>query len=126
MDKGSEAFEGTIGRTYEDSEPGWPEEPRPAKASPNVVVILLDDTGFAHFGCYGSTIETPNIDSLAENGVRFANFHTTALCSPSRACLLTGRHHHSVGMRALSNFDTGYPNMRGAVTNHAATLAEQL
>ncbi len=126
MDKGSEPFEGTIGRTYQDSEPWWPEEPRPPKASPNVVVILLDDTGFAHFGCYGSTIETPNIDRLAENGVRFTNFHTTALCSPSRACLLTGRNHHSVGMRALSNFDTGYPNMRGAVTNRAATLAELL
>ncbi len=126
MSKGSEPFEGTIGRTYEDSEPWWPEESRPRKASPNVVVILLDDTGFAHFGCYGSTIDTPNVDGLAENGLRFTNFHTTALCSPSRACLLTGRNHHSVGMRALSNFDTGYPNMRGAVTNHAATLAEQL
>ncbi len=126
MDKGKEAFEGRIGRTHEDSEPWWPEEPRPPKASPNVVIILLDDTGFAHFGCYGSSIDTPNIDNLASNGLRFTGFHTTALCSPSRACLLTGRNHHPVGMRALSNFDTGYPNMRGAVTNHAATLAEML
>ncbi len=126
MDRGKEAFEGAIGRTHEDSEPWWPEEPRPPKASPNVVVIVLDDTGFAHFGCYGSTIDTPNIDNLASNGLRFTGFHTTALCSPSRACLLTGRNHHSVGMRALSNFDTGYPNMRGAVTKHAATLAEVL
>ena len=99
MDKGSEAFEGTIGRTYEDSQPWWPEEPRPPKANPNVVVILLDDTEFAHFGCYGSTIDTSNTDRLAENGVRFTDFHTTALCSPSRACLLTGRNHHSEGTR---------------------------
>ena len=89
-------------------------------------MVVLDDTGFAHLGCYGSTIETPNIDALAAGGLRFTGFHTTALCSPTRACLLTGRNHHAVGMRAISNFDTGFPNMRGAIPRSAATLAEIL
>jgi arylsulfatase A-like enzyme len=90
------------------------------------VIVVLDDSGFAHFGCYGSTIETPNIDRLAAGGLRFTGFHTTALCSPSRACLLPGRNHHAVGMRAISNMDTGFPNMRGALPRSAATLAEIL
>jgi arylsulfatase A-like enzyme len=120
-----ENFEGSIGRTYADSTPWWP----PAKfrtGAPNVVMVVLDDTGFSHFGCYGSTIATPNIDALAAGGLRFTGFHTTALCSPTRACLLTGRNHHAVGMRAISNFDTGFPNMRGAIPRSAATLAEIL
>jgi arylsulfatase len=91
-----------------------------------VVLITLDDTGFAHLGCYGSTIETPNMDRLAAEGLRYASFHTTAVCSSSRACLLTGRNHHAVGVRAVSNMDTGYPNMRGSVTPAAATVAEIL
>ncbi len=118
-------FGGQIGRTYADSQPWWP----PAKFkqdAPNVVMVVLDDTGFAHLGCYGSTIETPNIDALAAGGLRYTGFHTTALCSPTRACLLTGRNHHAVGMRAISNFDTGFPNMRGAIPRSAATLAEIL
>ncbi|MCH7616414.1 MAG: arylsulfatase [Chloroflexi bacterium] len=119
-------FEGKIGRTLADSEPWWPAPPRPPGDAPNIVMIVLDDTGFAHFGCFGSTIETPNIDRLAANGVRYSNFHTTALCSPSRACLLTGRNHHAVGMRGVSNFDTGFPHMRGGITPRAATVAELL
>ena len=91
-----------------------------------MVLILFDDMGFSHLGCYGSTIETPNIDRLAANGVRFTNFHTTALCSPTRACLMTGRDHHTVGMRWVSNFNTGFPHMRGNITPHAATIAELL
>jgi len=121
-----EVFKGKIGRTYEDSTPWWPEPKRSVADSPNVVVILFDDTGFSHFGCYGSTIETPNIDRLAASGLRYTNFHTTALCSPTRACLLTGRNHHTVGMRSVSNHNTGFPNTRGNVTPHAATIAEML
>jgi arylsulfatase A-like enzyme len=120
-----EPFEGVIGRTYDDSKPWWPAS-KSRKDAPNVVVIVLDDAGFSHLGCYGSTIETPNIDALAAGGLRFTGFHTTSLCSPSRASLLTGRNHHAVGMRAVSNFDTGYPNMRGAIPRSAATLAETL
>ena len=74
-----------------------------------MVVILLDDLGFAQFGCYGSDIDTPNIDRLAAGGLRYTNFHVTPLCSPTRAALLTGRNHHTVGMRAVSNFNTGFP-----------------
>jgi arylsulfatase len=121
-----EVFKGKIGRTVKESEPWWPEPKGFGKDYPNVIVILLDDTGFAQFGCYGSTIETPNFDRLAEGGLRYNNFYTTPLCSPTRASLLTGRNHHSVGMRSLANFDSGYPHMRGYITPHAATIAEIL
>jgi arylsulfatase len=126
MIRSEPGFQGRIGRTLADSEPWWPDTPVPPGAAPNVVMIVLDDTGFAHLGCYGSTIATPNIDRLAAGGVRYSNFHTTALCSPSRAALLTGRNHHAIGMRGVSNFDTGFPNMRGAITPRAATVAELL
>ena len=115
-----------IGRTVAESEPWWPEPARPQPGSPNVVIVVFDDVGFAHFNNYGSTIDTPNLNRLGAGGVRFVNFHTTALCSPTRACMLTGRNHHAVGMRAISNFDTGFPNMRGAIPTSAATLAEVL
>ena len=122
----SEEFKGVIRPETRDSTPWWPEETLPAEGTPNVVMMLLDDTGFAHLGCFGSGIDTPNFDRLAAQGLRYTNFHTTALCSPSRACLLTGRNHHSVGMRAISNFDTGFPNMRGRIAHSAATIAELL
>ncbi len=120
-----ERFQGTIGRSAAESTPWWPEPALPA-GSPDVVLIVLDDTGFAHLGCYGSTIDTPNVDRLAAAGLRFTNFHTTALCSPTRASLLTGRNPHAVQMRGISNMDTGFPNMRGAIPRSAATLAEVL
>ena len=118
-------FGGHIGRTYQDSTPWWPELPAGLNG-PNVVMVVLDDTGFAHFGCYGSELATPAIDRLAANGLRYTNFHTTALCSPSRASLLTGRNPHAVGMRGVSNWDTGYPHMRGGISSRAATVAEVL
>jgi arylsulfatase len=89
-------------------------------------MVVLDDTGFAHFGCYGSELATPAIDRLAASGLRYTSFHTTALCSPSRAALLTGRNPHAVGMRGVSNWDTGFPHMRGGISPRAATLAELL
>lgn len=119
-------FEGTIGRTIADSQEWYDEPPHPGADAPNVVLVLLDDTGFAQFGCYGSDIDTPNVDALAANGLQFTNFHVTPLCSPTRASLLTGRSQHAVGMRAVSNFRTGYPNQLGHITNHAATVAEVL
>lgn len=119
-------FGGRIGRTLADSEPDWPARPHPGETAPNVVFILFDDLGFSQFGCYGSTIETPNIDRLAESGLQYTNFHVTPLCSPTRASLLTGRNHHAVGMRSISNFSTGFPHMRGSISNHAATIAEVL
>lgn len=119
-------FEGVIGRTVDESKPWWPYPPTPPEGSPNVVFILLDDTGFADFGCYGSEIDTPNFDRLAAGGLRYSNFHTTALCSPTRACLLTGRNHHSVGMRSTTPAATGFPNTRGQISKSAATIAEML
>ena len=120
------SFGGKIGRTVAESSPWWPPTPSPATGTPNVVVVVFDDVGFAHFNSYGSTLVTPHLNRLADGGLRFVNFHTTALCSPTRACMLTGRNHHAVGMRAISNFDTGFPNMRGAIPRSAATLAEIL
>ena len=87
-------FTGRIGRTAANSEPAWPVPQRPRPGSPNVLVILLDDVGFAQLGCYGSDIRTPCFDGLARDGLRYRDFHTTAICSPTRACLLTGRNHH--------------------------------
>jgi len=121
-----DGFEGTIGRTLADSEPHFEESPHPEQGSPNVVFILLDDTGFAQFGCYGSDIDTPNIDALAAGGVQFTNFHVTPVCSPTRAALLTGRSQHEVGMRGLAGWVTGFPNALGHVSNAAATVAEVL
>jgi Sulfatase len=112
-------FAGHIGRTYEDSAP-WRPDPPPGLGGPNVVVIVLDDTGSAHPGCYGSELATPNIDALARGGVRCTGFHTTALCSPSRAALLTGRNPHAVRMRGVSNWNTGFPHMRGGISPGAA------
>ena len=110
-------FDGVIGRTLADSTPSWPEPAHPGDHAPNVVVMLFDDLGFSHFGCYGSDLPTPNIDRLAAGGLRYTNFHVTPLCSPTRAALLTGRNHHTVGMRAISNFNTGFPHMRGRITD---------
>ena len=121
-----ESFEGVIGRTEGESTPWWPTPPHPGDDAPNVVVILIDDLGYSHFGCFGSDIDTPNIDRLAAGGLQYTNFHVTPLCSPTRAALLTGRNHHEVGMRSISNFSSGYPHMRGHITNHATTMAEVL
>lgn len=92
----------------------------------NLIIVLLDDVGFADFGCYGSEINTPTIDALAARGTRFTNFHTTAMCSTTRAALLTGRNHHAVGMGSLANFDSGLPGYRGKIARSAGTLPEML
>jgi arylsulfatase len=123
---GATSFAGRIGRTLADSEPWFEEPPHPGEDAPNVVIVLLDDTGFAQFGCYGSTIDTAHVDALAADGLQFTNFHVTPLCSPTRASLLTGRSQHAVGMRSVSNFRTGFPHQLGHITNRAATVAEVL
>jgi len=91
-------FKGKIAKTYENSVEAWPEKQRPPKDAPNVIIFLLDDVGFAQVGSFGGLIETPNIDMLAEGGLRYNNFHTTALCSPSRASLMAGRNPHMIGL----------------------------
>ncbi len=117
---------GVIHATVAESVPFWEAPPRPAPGAPNIVLVVLDDVGFAHLGSYGSSISTPTTDRLASNGLRFSNFHVTALCSSTRASLLTGRNHHTVGMATVANWDTGYPAGRGRITAAAATLAEVL
>ena len=115
-----------IGRTLADSTPYWPPAPRAPDRAPNILVGLFDDVGFSDFGCYGSPIRTPTIDGLAQRGVRLNGFHTTAMCSTTRAALLTGRNHHSVGVGCLANFDSGFPGYRGKIAREAATLPEML
>ena len=122
----NQTFTGVIGRTVKESVPSWPLPPRAPQGAPNIVLVVLDDVGFADLGCYGSEIETPTLDRLANGGLRFTNFHTTALCSPTRACLLTGRNHHSVGMGMLASWDSGFPGLRGRIAPSAGTLAEIL
>ena len=117
---------GAVGITYAESTPWWPEPQRPAESAPNVVLVVLDDVGFGSIGSFGAEIETPVIDSLARDGLQYTNFHVTPLCSPTRASLLTGRNHHSVGMSMLSNADSGFPGKRGSVSTAAATVAEVL
>ncbi|TAK72216.1 MAG: arylsulfatase, partial [Dehalococcoidia bacterium] len=100
--------------------------PRAKRDRPNIVIILLDDVGYSDFGCYGGEIETPNIDRLAANGLRYGYFRTTAICSPTRAALLTGLNHHSAGMGFLADFDGGSAGYRGDLTPEAPTVAETL
>lgn len=117
---------GKLGRTIADSEPHWPERPGAAVRRPNIVTVVFDDTGWADFGCFGSEIRTPNIDALAERGLRYTNFHVTPLCSPTRAAMFTGRNHHAVGMRCLADTDTGFPNGRGSIPRGIAMLPDML
>ena len=93
---------------------------------PNVVMVLLDDLGFAQFGCFGSDIATPNVDTLAQNGLRYNRFHVTALCSPTRACLLTGRNHHAVGMGFLADLPMQSDGYTARIPQSAATLPRLL
>lgn len=119
-------FGGTIGRWYWDSEQWWPEPEHAPAGSPNVVIVLLDDVGFAQVGPYGSDIETPTLDRLAAGGLTFTNFHTTALCSPTRACVLTGRNHHTVGMGRIIDLATGFPGYDAHISRAHGFLPEML
>ena len=120
------AFRGSIADTFSQSTADWPQERRAPAGAPNVLVILLDDLGFGQSGCYGGLIDTPHVDRLAAKGLRYTNFHTTGLCSPSRAALLTGRNHHSVGFAAISEMSSGFPGSHAFLPKSAATLAEVL
>jgi arylsulfatase A-like enzyme len=117
-------FGGRIGRDWRDSQPWWPPQASPPPGAPNVLLVVLDDVGYAQLGCYGSDIETPVIDGLAASGVRLANFHTTSLCSPTRACLLTGRNHHRSGMGRVAGLDVGFPGYWGKPPRENGYLSE--
>ena len=124
--KSGSAHSGVIGRTFDTSEPAWPEPNRAKEGSPNVLFIVLDDTGYAQLGSYGSPIKTPNQDALAEKDLRYNNMHTTALCSPTRTCILTGRNHHSNGMACITEGSTGYPGSNGNIPFENGFLSEIL
>ena len=96
-----EPFPGRIGKTVDQSSPAWPAPNRAKPGAPNVVVFVLDDVGFGQMSPFGGLIETPTLDRLAESGLRYTNFQTTALCSPTRGCVLTGRNHHSNGFGSI-------------------------
>ncbi|MFH0341003.1 MAG: arylsulfatase [Chromatiales bacterium] len=120
------AFPGRMGRTIGESEPAWPAPRRAKEGAPNVLFIVLDDTGFGQLGCYGSPIRTPNLDKLAKQGLLYTNMHTTALCSPSRSCMLTGRNHHSNAMACITEGSEGYPGSNGAIPFENGFLPEML
>jgi arylsulfatase len=108
------------------SEPQFVGYPKPKTGAPNVVMVVLDDVGFAQLGCFGGGIDTPNIDRLAAGGLRYNRFHVTSVCSSTRACLLTGRNHHAVGMGLTQESVLGFPGYTGRIPKSAATLARTL
>jgi arylsulfatase len=119
-------FPGVIGRTFDESVQAWPAPLRARAGAPNVLFVILDDTGFGHLGCYGSPIRTPNLDRLAAGGLRYSNMHTTALCSPTRSCILTGRNHHSNHMAGITEISTGFPGYDGYIPFEHGFLSEVL
>jgi arylsulfatase len=121
-------FKGTINVDIRDSEPDWaPFEPPVAPyGAPNVVYIVLDDVGFSAMDCYGGPIETPNIDRIAAQGVRYTQWHTTALCSPTRSCLLTGRNHTRNSMACITEAAIGFPNGSGTIPQENGMISEIL
>ncbi|MDA8325238.1 MAG: sulfatase-like hydrolase/transferase [Nitrospiraceae bacterium] len=121
-------FRGKIGRTYKnsDSRPDKIPATRAPEGAPNVLVILIDDCGFGQWGTFGGQVPTPNLDRLAKMGLRYTRFHTTALSSPTRAALLTGRNHHSVGTGVITEIGTAYPGYGGQIPRSAAMTSEIL
>jgi arylsulfatase len=121
-----EGFGGIIAESYDESEEWWPPYEEPNADAPNVIIFLLDDVGFAQVGSFGALIETPNIDQLASNGLRFNNFHTTALCSPSRASLMAGRNPHSIGLGSHALTAMGFPGYNAVMPESAKSVANYL
>lgn len=119
-------FAGTVGRTFGESVPAWPQRLRPREGAPNIVVVLVDDMGYSDIGPFGAEIPTPTLDRLAADGVKLANYHTMPLCSPARAALLTGLNPHRVGYSFVANADPGFPGYGMEVAGDIPTLAEVL
>ena len=119
-------FPGTIGKTIDDSSEAWPVPRRASKDTPNVLFYVLDDTGFGQLSPYGGLIDVPSLERVAERGVIYTNFHTTGLCSPTRACILTGRNHHRNAMGSISEWSTGYPGYNARLPFESGTMAEIL
>lgn len=125
--EGESEFKGKIAERYEDSVEWWPQTVPPApKGAPNVLIIVLDDVGFAQIGSFGGLSSTPNIDKLAAGGLRFNNFHTAGLCSPSRASLMAGRYPHSIGLGSHALTAMGFPGYNAIVPESAKSVAKIL
>jgi arylsulfatase len=119
-------FRGKIERNAAQSTPYWPPRVVPPKGAPNVLLIMTDDTGFGVSSTFGGVIPTPNLDRIAANGLRYTNFNSTALCSPTRAALVTGRNHHSMGFGVVAEQATGYPGYDSIMTRDKATIGKIL
>lgn len=120
------SFRGTIGTTYSTSTPSSTPPIRPPAGAPNILVVLIDDAGYAQSGTFGGLIPTPTLDRLAAGGLRYTRFHVTALCSPTRAALMTGRNQHAVGMGTITNWSTDYPGYNASIPKSAAMVSEIL
>jgi hypothetical protein len=119
-------FKGQIGLSVKDSIPDFPLPVQAPKGAPNVLLILLDDVGYSASSTFGGPVATPTLERLAQNGLRYTQFHTTSLCSPTRAALITGRNHHSVHTGVITEMATGYPGYDSLMGKETATVAEVL
>ncbi len=119
-------FGGVIKESAVDSKPYWPPRVVPPKGTPNILLIMTDDQGYGVYGTFGGVIPTPAMDRIAKAGLRYAQFHSTALCSPTRAALITGRNHHSVGYGIVGEMSTGYPGYDSVIGEDSATIGEIL
>src|ERR1043165_7730944 len=119
-------FGGVIKDTATDSKPWWPPTVVPPKGAPNVLLIMTDDAGYGVSATFGGVIPTPALDRVAQMGLRYTQFHSTALCSPTRAALITGRNHHSVGFGVITEQSTGYPGYDSVIGPENATIGAML
>lgn len=120
-------FQGKVGKTYKESDPPqFPQLVQAPKGAPNVVLILLDDTGFGQYSTFGGGIPSPTLDKLAAEGLKYNRFHTTALCSPTRAALITGRNHHSAATGVITEAATGYDGYTCVLPRSCGTIGEVL
>jgi arylsulfatase A-like enzyme len=119
-------FPGIIGNTLEESSPAWPEPVRAQEGAPNVIFFVWDDVGYGQMSAFGGLCETPTLDALANRGLRYTNFQTTALCSPTRGCVLTGRNHHTLGLSAITEVSMGFPAHNAHVGSEHGFLSEIL
>ncbi len=119
-------FSGVINLNAKGSKPAWPPTVVPRKGAPNVLLIMTDDQGYGVSGTFGGVVPTPSMDRVAKMGLRYTQFHSTALCSPTRAALITGRNHHSVGFGVIGEMSTGYPGYDSVIGPESATVGEIL
>jgi arylsulfatase A-like enzyme len=119
-------FEGVIKQDAKDSKPYWPPQVVPPKGAPNVLLIMTDDQGYGVTSTFGGVIPTPNMDRIARDGLRYTQFHSTALCSPTRAAIITGRNHHAVGFGQIGELATGYPGYDSIIGPQNATIGRIL